>query len=173
VVLLRRPFDALLYRIVVNTSLVDITMGCVVPECTAEGSRLEKTLGHAHDPILQDLSEYELCDEHRCAFNTKRSNRCTDIVAQGPVELHARARKNRPTTSDYCKTHFGQGEQKRKGESETRPSRAVKKVIVEEDAVRYLYLRGQTPPAKPTIEGMQYTLEAVRSPPPLPTFLLH
>jgi hypothetical protein len=154
-------------------SNLDISMSCIVPGCTAaESSRLEKVSGHDYDPTLQDLDEYELCDEHRCAFDTKRSNRCTDIVAQGPVELHARARKNRPTTTDYCKTHFGQGEQKRKGESENRPSRAVKKPVVEEDAARYLYLRGQTPPAKPTIEGMQYTLEAVRSSPPLPTFLL-
>jgi hypothetical protein len=154
-------------------SNLDINMSCIVPECTAaESSRLEKVSGHDYDPIVQELDEYELCNEHRCAFSTKRNNRCTDIVAQGPVELHARARKNRPTTTTYCKTHFGMGEQKRKGESETRPSRAVKKVIVQEDAPRYLYLRGQTPPAKPTIEGMQYSLETVRSPPPLPTFAL-
>lgn len=154
-------------------SNLDINMSCIAPGCTAaESSRLEKVSGHDYDPIVQDLDEYDLCDEHRCAFNTTRKYRCTDIVAQGPVELHARARKNRPTTTTYCKTHFGIGEQKRKGESETRPSRAVKKVIVEEDASRYLYLRGKTPPAKPTIEGMQYSLETVRSSPSLPTFAL-
>jgi hypothetical protein len=167
-ILLLNVSNALLFIVHPN---LDINMSCIVPECTAaESSRLEKVSGHDYDPILQDLDEYELCDEHRCRFSTKsRNNRCTDIVAQGPVELHSRARKGRPTTTDYCKTHFGQGEQKRKGESENRPSRA-KKVVVEEDAVKYLYLRGKTPPAKPTIEGMQYTLEAVRSL-PLPTFL--
>lgn len=84
-----------------------------------------------------------MCDEHRCAFDTTRKNRCTDIVAQGPLELHARARKNRPTTTNYCKTHFGIGEQKRKGESETRPSRAIKKVIVESPSDTCIHSRAR------------------------------
>jgi hypothetical protein len=76
-------------------SNLDTNMSCIAPGCTAaESSRLEKTSGHDYDPIVQDLDEYDLCDEHRCAFSTKRNNRCTDVVAQGPVELHARARKS-------------------------------------------------------------------------------
>jgi hypothetical protein len=47
-------------------------MSCIVPDCTAESSRLERTSGYDYDPILQDLSEYELCEGYRCSFITKR-----------------------------------------------------------------------------------------------------
>jgi hypothetical protein len=48
-------------------------------------------------------------------------------------------------------------EKKRKVEPDTRSSSATKRVaVVEEHGARCLYLQGENPPPKPTLQGIQY-----------------